>query len=199
MFPGCDYTPAFFRKGKLRPFKLLEKSVEYQLACQEIITDDDDELERTFATLEKFICHMYGVPNSSNANDVRFYFPKLINRKNSMIISKRNVEVSIHRVYHHKRQPRIKVSIGDIVLVGADNKKRIDRPLGCISHLIIGRDGEVGLVRVQTSTNELLRPIQRIHPLEIATSYGPQYLKSMKSMDQSDQFNDTTILEHTKI
>ncbi|GFW49752.1 uncharacterized protein TNCV_358551 [Trichonephila clavipes] len=69
----CDYTPAFFRKGKLRPFKLLEKSVEYQLACQEIITDDDDELERIFATLEKFICHMYGVPNSSNVNDVRFY------------------------------------------------------------------------------------------------------------------------------
>ncbi|GFU22615.1 uncharacterized protein TNCV_1304911 [Trichonephila clavipes] len=69
----CDYTPAFFRKGKLRPFKLLEKFVEYQLACQEIITDDDDELERIFATLEKFVCHMYGVPNSSNVNDVRFY------------------------------------------------------------------------------------------------------------------------------
>ncbi|GFX24619.1 uncharacterized protein TNCV_3343991 [Trichonephila clavipes] len=66
---GCDYTPAFFQKGKLRPFKLLKKSVEYQLACQKIITDDDDELERTFATLEKFICHMYGVPNSSNVND----------------------------------------------------------------------------------------------------------------------------------
>ncbi|GFX41608.1 uncharacterized protein TNCV_3110041 [Trichonephila clavipes] len=55
------------------PFKLLEKSVEYQLACQEIITDDDDELERIFATLGKFICHVYGVPNSSNVNDVRFY------------------------------------------------------------------------------------------------------------------------------
>ncbi|GFX55459.1 uncharacterized protein TNCV_267471 [Trichonephila clavipes] len=72
-FAGCDYTPAFFRKGKLRPFKLLGKSVEYQLACQEIITDDDDELERIIATLEKFICHMYGVPNSSNVNDVCFY------------------------------------------------------------------------------------------------------------------------------
>ncbi|GFU61584.1 uncharacterized protein TNCV_3064621 [Trichonephila clavipes] len=70
---GCDYTPECFRKGKLRPFKLLEKSVEYQLTCQEIITDDDDELERIFATLEKFICHMYGVPNSSNVNDVHFY------------------------------------------------------------------------------------------------------------------------------
>ncbi|GFX16733.1 uncharacterized protein TNCV_4187081 [Trichonephila clavipes] len=59
------------RQGKLRSFKLLEKSVEYQLACQEIITDD--ELECIFATLEKFICHMYGVPNSSNVNDVCFY------------------------------------------------------------------------------------------------------------------------------
>ncbi|GFX35215.1 uncharacterized protein TNCV_100221 [Trichonephila clavipes] len=70
---GCNYTPAFFRKVKLRPFKLLEKSVEYQLACQEIITDANDELERILANLEKFICHMYGEPNSSNVNDVRFY------------------------------------------------------------------------------------------------------------------------------
>ncbi|GFT19981.1 uncharacterized protein TNCV_4993971 [Trichonephila clavipes] len=69
----CDYTPAFFRNGKPRPFKLLKKSVEYQSACQEIITDDDVELERIFATWEKFICHMYGVPNSSNVNDGRFY------------------------------------------------------------------------------------------------------------------------------
>ncbi|GFW79508.1 g patch domain-containing protein 8 [Trichonephila clavipes] len=99
-----------------------------------------------------------------------------------------------------KRQPRIKVSIGDIVLVGVDNKKRIDWPLGHISQLILGRDGEVRLVRVQTLTNELLRPVQRIYPLEIATSDGPQYLKSIKSMDhseESDQFNDTAILEHT--
>ncbi|GFT16108.1 integrase catalytic domain-containing protein [Trichonephila clavipes] len=68
--------------------------------------------------------------------------------------------------------------------------------------LILGRDGEVRLDRVQTSINELLRPIQRIYPLEIATSNGPQYLKSIKSMDhseESDQFNDTTILEHTPI
>ncbi|GFT29496.1 DUF5641 domain-containing protein [Trichonephila clavipes] len=99
-----------------------------------------------------------------------------------------------------KRQPRIKISIGGIVLVEADNKKRIDWPLGRISQLILGRDGEVRLVRVQTSTNELLRPIQRKYPLEVATSDGPQYLKSIKSMDhseESDQFNDTAILEHT--
>ncbi|GFY02217.1 uncharacterized protein TNCV_5100761 [Trichonephila clavipes] len=79
---GCDYTPAFFRKGKLRAFKLLKKSVEYQLACQEIITDDEDE--HTFATLEKFICLMYGVPNSSNVNDAYLYlFSKTYQLKKS--------------------------------------------------------------------------------------------------------------------
>lgn len=33
---GCNYVPASFQKGKLRSFKLLEKFVEFQLACQEI-------------------------------------------------------------------------------------------------------------------------------------------------------------------
>ncbi|GFS49513.1 uncharacterized protein TNCV_2968181 [Trichonephila clavipes] len=47
-----------------------------------MITDDDDELKRTFSTLEKFICHMYVVPNSSNVNDVRFYlFSKIYQSK----------------------------------------------------------------------------------------------------------------------
>ena len=70
---GCDYTPAFFRKGKVRPFKLLEKSKEYQLACENIITDDDKTLETSFKTLEKFICEIYGVKNFSDINDVRFH------------------------------------------------------------------------------------------------------------------------------
>ncbi|KAG5868788.1 hypothetical protein JTB14_001697 [Gonioctena quinquepunctata] len=39
---GCDYTPAFLRKSKLRPFNLLEQSKQYQSACQYIITDDEE-------------------------------------------------------------------------------------------------------------------------------------------------------------
>lgn len=70
---GCDYTPAFFRKGKLRPFKLLEKSQEYQSAFQNIIEDDEELLQHTFLVLEKFICHMYGIRDASNVNDVRFH------------------------------------------------------------------------------------------------------------------------------
>ncbi|VVC99246.1 unnamed protein product [Leptidea sinapis] len=69
---GCDYTPALFRKGKLRPFKLLEQSEEYQLACQNIITDDEELLNETFKILEKLICHIYGARDSWNVNEVRF-------------------------------------------------------------------------------------------------------------------------------
>ncbi|GFV39535.1 uncharacterized protein TNCV_1367761 [Trichonephila clavipes] len=50
---------------------------------QEIITDDEAELERTFATLGK-ICYMYGVLSSSNVNDAHFYlFSKTCQSKKS--------------------------------------------------------------------------------------------------------------------
>ncbi|CAH1110719.1 unnamed protein product [Psylliodes chrysocephalus] len=70
---GCNYIPAFFRKGKLKPFKLLIKSVYYQLAFQNLATDDEEILKDAFVTLEKFVCHMYGIRNNSNVNDVRFH------------------------------------------------------------------------------------------------------------------------------
>ncbi|KAK4886112.1 hypothetical protein RN001_002383 [Aquatica leii] len=60
---GCDYTPAFFRKDKVRPFKVLEKSKEYQSAFGNVTTDDKELLESTFVTLEKFICQIYSVNN----------------------------------------------------------------------------------------------------------------------------------------
>ncbi|GFY79063.1 DUF5641 domain-containing protein [Trichonephila inaurata madagascariensis] len=55
-------------------------------------------------------------------------------------------------------------------MVVADNKKRIIWPLGRIIEIIPGKDGQVRLVRVQTSQQEFLRPIQRIYPLEISSS-----------------------------
>ncbi|CAH2015292.1 unnamed protein product [Acanthoscelides obtectus] len=70
---GCDYTPAFIRKGKVRPFKILEQSKEYQSAFGNITTDNEDLLDSTFVILEKFVCQMYGVKNSSDVNSVRFH------------------------------------------------------------------------------------------------------------------------------
>ncbi|XP_021943783.2 uncharacterized protein LOC110842357 [Folsomia candida] len=57
--------------------------------------------------------------------------------------------------------------IGDIVLVGADNKKRWEWPLGKIVELFKGKDGECRSAIVQTSKGLLRRPVQRLYPLEV--------------------------------
>ncbi|GBM61402.1 hypothetical protein AVEN_70764-1 [Araneus ventricosus] len=54
-----------------------------------------------------------------------------------------------------------KLAVGDIVLVGADNCKRINWPLGRVTDIIPAKDGIVRLVKIQTSHSKLLRPIQR--------------------------------------
>ncbi|CAG7837087.1 unnamed protein product [Allacma fusca] len=62
-----------------------------------------------------------------------------------------------------------KVSVGDIVLVGSDNSKRMDWPLAKVMEILPGKDGHVRVVRVKLATGEYLRPVQRIYPLEIPT------------------------------
>lgn len=57
------------------------------------------------------------------------------------------------------------VKIGDVVLVGNDNTKRLNWPLAKIEELIPGRDGRTRVVRLKTTNGELIRPIQRIYPL----------------------------------
>ncbi|KAJ8977402.1 hypothetical protein NQ317_003183 [Molorchus minor] len=64
------------------------------------------------------------------------------------------------------KRPLGQVSLGDVVLIGNDNKKRLTWPLDRIVELIPGKDGTVRLVRVDTAKGQLLRPLQRIYPLE---------------------------------
>jgi len=42
-----------------------------------------------------------------------------------------------------------------------------DWPLAVVEELIPGRDGEVRLVKLRTASGVLLRPIQRVYPLEM--------------------------------
>jgi len=59
------------------------------------------------------------------------------------------------------------LAVGDIVLVGQDNKKRFEWPLGRNLELFPGKDGKVRVAKVKTSTGELLRPVRRIYQLEV--------------------------------
>lgn len=61
-------------------------------------------------------------------------------------------------------------SIGDIVLVANDLQKRLDWPMARIKELFPGKDGHIRVVKLQTPSGELIRPIQRLIPLEMETS-----------------------------
>jgi hypothetical protein len=61
-------------------------------------------------------------------------------------------------------------AVGDVVLVGADNQKRMMWPLGKIVELIPGKDGNVRVVKVRTTTGVIIRPIQRLFPLEVSST-----------------------------
>ncbi|GBN21966.1 hypothetical protein AVEN_107035-1 [Araneus ventricosus] len=82
------------------------------------------------------------------------------------------------------------ISVGDIVLVGSDNLERIHWPLGKIIELLPGKNKEIRLIRVTTANSVLLRPVQRIYPLEVSlptelpSKLIPQ--NSLKTMTISD-------------
>ncbi|GFS69119.1 DUF5641 domain-containing protein [Trichonephila clavipes] len=61
------------------------------------------------------------------------------------------------------REPRI----GEIVLIGNDYKKRLSWPIAKVIELIPGRDGEIRTVRLKTQLGTVIRPVQRIFPLEV--------------------------------
>lgn len=56
---------------------------------------------------------------------------------------------------------------GEVVLVGDSNSKRINWPLAKIQTLYPGKDGKVRVVEVKTKSGSVLRPVQRLYPLEV--------------------------------
>lgn len=56
--------------------------------------------------------------------------------------------------------------MGDVVLVGYDNKKELDWPLDLVVALFPRTDCCVWVVRVKTVLIELTRNVQHVYPLE---------------------------------
>ncbi|XP_050315590.1 uncharacterized protein LOC126750126 [Anthonomus grandis grandis] len=63
-------------------------------------------------------------------------------------------------------KPGRQISVGELVVIGNDNEKRLQWPLGRVVEVIPGKDGQIRLVRLETSKGSLLRPVQRLYPLE---------------------------------
>ncbi|GFW84207.1 integrase catalytic domain-containing protein [Trichonephila clavipes] len=56
--------------------------------------------------------------------------------------------------------------VGDVV-IEEPSKKRVYWPLGKVISLLPGRDGKVRTLKLKCKNSELIRPIQRVYPLEV--------------------------------
>ncbi len=57
-FTGCDYSPAFKGKGKVRPLSVMEKSEEFTGAFGRL--GAEKVVEQTHDRIESFVCTLYG-------------------------------------------------------------------------------------------------------------------------------------------
>ncbi|GFY77867.1 DUF5641 domain-containing protein [Trichonephila inaurata madagascariensis] len=82
-------------------------------------------------------------------------------------------------IQRQKQHPQSSnIHLGDIVLIRDDWKKRLQWPLARVIKLISGKDGLVRTVKLKTQSCTLIRPIQRVFPLEVSgndvTSISPK-------------------------
>ncbi|UYV76483.1 hypothetical protein LAZ67_14000581 [Cordylochernes scorpioides] len=88
--------------------------------------------------------------------------------------------------FHPENRRQLKV--GDVVLIGQENLKRMFWPKGRIVNLIPGKDGIVRVAHVKTSTGTLIRALQRLHPLEISSNVKTIQMDNSNTEPQSDAF-----------
>ncbi|GFQ86906.1 pro-Pol polyprotein [Trichonephila clavata] len=76
------------------------------------------------------------------------------------------------------------VRVGDVVLVGCDNKKRLVWQMGLVMEKFPGKNNSVRVVKVKTRTGELIRPVKRLYSLELNSDskiYDSELFKNVNS------------------
>ncbi|GFX01459.1 uncharacterized protein TNCV_1864331 [Trichonephila clavipes] len=66
-------------------------------------------------------------------------------------------------------QKDCELKVGDIVLVGCENLKRVGWPMAHVPELCAGRDERVRVVKVKTRNGILTRPVRKLYPLEVCS------------------------------
>ena len=89
----------------------------------------------------------------------------------------------LHTKHVIRQMQNLKVS--DLVWIGDDIHKRLDWPMGRVTDTISGSDNNIRVIKLKTENGQLLRPIQRLYPLEIFASQIKE--------DSVDNLNDLNI------
>ncbi|XP_046481702.2 uncharacterized protein [Neodiprion pinetum] len=73
-FTGCDFNPAFYNRGKKKPFTLLKNNVEFQKAFAAFgdIGLTEDTIRELCNVIQKYTCSMYNAKKSIDVDDGRF-------------------------------------------------------------------------------------------------------------------------------
>ena len=83
-FTGNDYISSFFRKGKEKCWKLVEKTKKFQNAFS-ILGENCEVSNDLFIMLEEFVCQLYGYRKKST-DRVRFQiYDKKYTKENKVI------------------------------------------------------------------------------------------------------------------
>ncbi|UYV65999.1 hypothetical protein LAZ67_3006121 [Cordylochernes scorpioides] len=141
-------------------------------------------------------------PNEFLQNGPESSFPKFENLKPEMLHTryrelgqlKRELKQRFLKEYlgaliqNSENIDRRELKVGDVVLIGQENLKRMFWPKGRIVNLIPGKDGIVRVAHVKTSTGTLIRALQRLHPLEISSNVKTIQMDNSNTEPQSDAF-----------
>ena len=83
-FTGCDYTASFYRKGKVRPLRIMENHPSILQSFANVgETYVNDE------SFEKLVCLMYGMKNRLSVNEARtdMFYKKFKPKRNETLLS----------------------------------------------------------------------------------------------------------------
>ena len=84
---GCNYTAAFCRKEKARPFKILENNLTCQVVFDRVGLQEKKN-EDSSTEIEKYVCAVYGRKRLASVNEVRLeIFMENCKAKESKLIS----------------------------------------------------------------------------------------------------------------
>lgn len=89
-FTGCDFNPAFYRKGKNRPFKVLEFQDAFIKIGHNTFVTDPLLMEQTCNVLQEYVWVLYNVKARKTVNKARcIIFERIYTAKSSNETSKK--------------------------------------------------------------------------------------------------------------
>lgn len=143
------------------------------------VSDDSEDLMPLTPAMYLQELREIGVPDCDNV-DRDSMVKRLRYRQKLRDDLRRRFRVEyLGKLFHRNKSKKDyrQIRIGEVVMIGCDNKKRLDWPLARVIETIAGRDGEVRVIRLKTATGEVLRPIQRVYPLELSNNENDSVIK----------------------